>query len=283
MPTVVHKRLALAHIQQNNPTNADEVMDAMHLSRMQAEDNEVFNAVVDGLLEEGYLTRSGLIIRSSMDQDSSNIALRDYINPLAKIAHHFSALKDRETATNRTNAIAAAVEEYTGGRAHLPTEEGVSYDSILVQDAFGAKIRRWGFYPDPGPNPDLVESRKRRATTPPVGETPPARRARLESVEGNQQTPPYQIPINRTPSHHNRTPLLHQSLARKASYHEGTQSLGVTPPQRSSIRRRASCCDELVKLDRSSPSTVFDMDEVFAEAVLAATSDVQWASGEGTR
>jgi hypothetical protein len=278
MPTLVYKRLALAYIQQKNPANTDDLMNAMHLNKIQADDNEIFNTIIDELQQEGYLTRRGLAVTSTMDKESSTLALRDYINPLAKISHHFGAIKDRETIEHRTDAIAAAVEEYTQGRAYLPSEPNVNYDFLLVHDAFENSIQRWGFYPD------LVapESRKRKAATPPVEETPPTQRMR-HSIEVDQIPPPYQL----SSSCREHTPPPYQNLPRQASYHEGTPPLDATPPPlKSSLRRIASLCDELVRVDRSSPSTVFDMDDVFAEAVHVATSDVQWeqfGSGEGKR
>jgi hypothetical protein len=278
MPTLVYKRLALAYIQQKNPANADDLINAMHLNKMQADDNEIFNTIIDELQKERYLTRRGLVITATMDKESSTLALRDYINPLAKISHHFSAIKDRETAEHRMDAIAAAVEEYTQGRAYLPSEPNVNYDFLLVNDAFENSTQRWGFYPD------LVapESRKRKAATPSVGETPPTQRMR-HSVEVDQTPPPYQLHSSRR----NQTPPPYRNMARKASCYEGTSPLDATPPPpTSSVRRMASRCYELVRVDRSSPSTVFDVNEVFAEAVHVATSEVQWehfGSGEGRR
>ena len=256
MGTLVYKRLALSHILENNPADASALMRAMHLSDKVTGDHEIFNSIIDELQHENYLTRSGTTIMAMMDAESSALALRNYINPLAQISHHFAALKDREKEKDRERAIVSAVRKYTAGRAYLPGHD-IEYSQENVEDAFGVSITRWGFYND--------ESQKRKTTSPPVLETPPAKKVafgRDYNDEGinNQPPPPYQT-----------------ALARKASYHEGTPSVDATPPSmRSSLARRASRCEELVKLDRSSPSTVYSLDEVLSEAVLSATSEVQW-------
>ncbi len=257
MGTLVYKRLALSYVQDNNSTDAAALMRAMHLSHTVTDDNQIFNSVLDELQRDKYLTRAGTAIIATMDEDSSALALREYINPLAQISDHFKALKDGETDKHREKAVAAAVNEYTAGRYYLPGHD-VDYVREDVEDAFGANITRWGFYEH--------RSRKRKATTPPVAETPLVKKVasaggHSDEASGNATPPPYQT-----------------ALARKASYHEGTPPVDATPPLlRSSLARKASRCKDLVRLDRSSPSTVFSLEDVMSEAVLSATSQVQWA------
>lgn len=241
MPTVVHTRLALVHIQHNSSTNAVDLMNAMHLSNTE-EDHRIFNGIVDEIQQDGYLIRHGPTITATMNEDSADEASHKYISPLCQISHHFVALKDGENTRLRTDAIAAAVKEYTRGRAYLPEKGHPDYEQVIAEDIPGNTRLRWGFYSH------AEETRKRKATSPHLEGTPPLRK---------------------------RT-----ALTRKASFHKGSPLVVATPspnqPKGTSVMQKASRCEALVHLDRSSPSTVFSLDEVQVEAVNVAISDVQW-------
>lgn len=238
-PSLIRKRLALAHIQETSPTNATNLMNAMHLSNTE-DDHKTFNDIVDGLQQDGYLARGGPSIMSMMNKESAANALREFISPIAHISHHFVTLKDGENENVRKTLIAAALKQYTRGRAYLPDEGHIDYEQQVVEDAFGEKSHRWGFYSS------IEESRKRKAISP--------------LIEG--------LPYKRT------------ALTRNESCYKNTPPANVTTPfyksRKISVMRKASRCESLVCLDRSSPSTVFSMDEVLAEAIHVATSEAQW-------
>jgi hypothetical protein len=240
MPALVHKRLALAHIQVHNPTDVDCLMKAMHLVNME-DDYQTFNAIMDSLQQHGYLMRNGSMITATGKDLAANI-FRDFISPIAQISHHFVAIKDDETASGRANDIAVALQQYTQGRPYLPTNDSIGDDSIgddqqLARESDGEHSQDHLIA-----TPQKVL--KRKGSHELVGENPYKWNIRDEATPSRDPRPPLNSRV--------RTP----------------------------VARIASHCERLVCLDRSSPSTVFPLSRALDEAVGVASSDVQWGGFE---
>ena len=223
MPALIHKRLALEHLKEKNPTNATALMNAMHLSNTE-EDHKIFNNIIDTLQQDGYLTRGGSAIKATTGKAVTAKAFRSILNPIAQISHHYSVFKDGEDASSRKKDIRDAIKEHTRGQDYLPRE---------------------GHINDKQQNTPQ-QARKRKASDLPVEETPQHKSVRAD----------------------------------KATHRKPTRSMDKTPPTEpptsTPVTRKASCCESLACLDRSSPSTTFSLSTVLEEAVLTAVSDVQW-------
>lgn len=239
MPVLIHRRLALAHIQANSPTNADCLMRAMRLTNTE-EDHERFNEIMDSLQEDGYLARHGSAITATIDKELAMNVFRDIISPLAQVSHHFVVIKDDETATLRANAVSAALEVHKQNRPYVANQVHIEDEQQSANDSYGEHSQGRGFHWT------LQKSRKRLYPDTPVEETPCKRNA---------------------------------GAGREAFSEEATSPFATPPPHLligGSARRMASRCEAVVCLDRSSPSTVFPMGGALDEAVSVASSDVQW-------